>query len=216
MIFTIQNIPSSCIIDTGGWVQIFNPLLGKRKSNVKGKDKKDNPFYSFGIFKCQSGLVDLQFMKYTPFVGDLKVTVNIPKIFNGNSTTPKSDISLQDLERIIHKEISGVCDISKLKPIADWCITKDESNLDFIGDGEDLDALFQVILKTKIPRYKLDSGRAVDGTIYFYTGVNRETSNSVICVYFKDKELKDKNDIYINDGRLLAAHEKCLRIEIRC
>lgn len=215
LVYTVRNISSSCIFEINKWQKVYKPGTKTKETSLKSKSNIGHPFYCYGIYRIKEGLVDLQFMQYSKYYGDLKISVNIPMMYHGNATTPKSDTPSKELESIIFKEIKEVCNTLLLPEIGSWSVTKDETNVDIIGKKEDIDALFEVLIKTKVPRYKRDDSYADCGTIYFYTGSNRENSHSVICIYYKSDELEKKNEIFNDGGYVLQPDESCLRLEIR-
>ena len=215
IVYTIRNIATTCLLETHDWIQVYRPGKEKGESSSRSRSNFGHPFYSYGIYRKTEGLVDLQLMKYSKNKGDLKVSVNIPNIVNGNATTPKSDISIDDLEHIIHKEIKAICQTTQLPDIKEWKVTKDETNIDIIGKSDDIDELYEVLSRFEIPRYTLDMTYADRGTLYYHTGKKLEGSNSVISIYYKDRELAAKHDSFNHNGEGIKPGESCLRIEIR-
>lgn len=215
MVYTIKNVSATCILGIEQWNQVYKPGSIRKDTTSKSKSNIGNPFYSLGIFRKTEGLVDLQFMQYSSFKGDLKLSVNIPNVYHGNATTPKSNVPNEELERIIHKEIKDVCQTALLPDIREWAVSKDETNIDIIGKCEDIDALFEVLMKTDVPRYTQESTYAKRGSLYYYSGKELKGSNSVIAIYYKNWELEGKYESFNHKGRALQPDECCLRIEIR-
>lgn len=180
----------------------------------KDKYKHRLGFYTHGAKICNIGVFNVQYLRYSSTNGDLLLSFSVAKLYNGNNSIPKGNISTTDLVKRIGNELSDVLYIDKLPPPNTWKVSKDESNIDIIDSNENLKQRFELLKRIKIPYRRIDCSLAHDGTLYFHSGKDRGKSSAGIIVYYKGKEQQCRgNDIYELLG--LDYGNEDLRIEVK-
>ncbi|EKQ57250.1 MULTISPECIES: hypothetical protein [unclassified Clostridium] len=193
--------------DKSQWSIQYNKDLGdKYKSRMS--------YYSYGSMICNLGIFNVSYLRYSNTYGDMYISFSIAKLYNGNNSTPKSNIFTADLIKRIYNGIDSIVYVDSLPSSETMKITKDETNIDIIDTIENIEARFKLFKKIKIPHRRLDCKLGNDGTLYFYSGKDKNKSSAVIIIYFKGREQQHRNNsIY----RLLNIDEgkEDLRIEFK-
>jgi hypothetical protein len=178
----------------------------------KDNHKKRSEYYRFGAMSCNIGVFNVKFSKYLSTRGDLFISFSVAKLYHGNNSIAKGNISVTDLIQRIKRELSGVLHTEILPPTSEWIVTKDESNIDIIDSVENIQLRMEVLKKIRIPRRRLDSSFDTEGSLYFHSGKDRKKGSAVVTIYDKCKEQRDRG-IDIHDLMGLAHGMGILRIE---
>ena len=201
--FDLGAFDDEFVKNLGAWIVVSRPL---------GKGRQDF-FFSHGIYMLATEHVNLKYMKNTPTSGKVILSFNATKILSGEDSMSDS-LNTRKLESFIMEELRPYVDLERFPEYRKWIPCLDETNRDIIGNEDVIKELFSLIGTLDLPRYKKDLTYFENGTIYYFTGNTRESSEILIKIYIKDEERKARGQSYTANGCGLNLGEKCLRFEI--
>lgn len=183
------------------------------KTPLPSKYQKRPDLYIYGTLSADSGCVHLEYMRYTKTKGDLLLTTSLPELYHDNNSHFLSQIEMDDLEKRVLNEIRFVIDISKVPPIREWGISRDELTFDIPDIQKNNLIRYENIRKfQKLPYKKIDRTYEMKGTIQFHSGENSKNAGVILIVYQKDLQQASKgNDLSRTLG--LPDNFSVLRIE---
>lgn len=184
------------------------------KDSFKNKYKHRTSYYTYGAKICNIGIFNVSYLRYSSTMGDLFISFSVAKLYNGNNSIAKSNISSTDVIKRIFNELDCILYTDMLPPPDGWKVSKDETNIDIIDTIENLKCRFELLKKVDIPHRKLDCKLADKGTLYFHSGKDKRKSSAVIIIYFKVQEQKIRG---IDLHHLMHFGYECeiMRIEVK-
>ncbi|MCR1934275.1 hypothetical protein NSA27_06150 [Clostridium tepidum] len=200
-------------------VSLFKERLFQEsyKENWLFERNKDNNFLSY-FYKDINDL----FIKYMPIHKDdaLYIDFNPAFLLRNDNTTSIYSCNIQQIYNIIREKLKGTLDISVVPNLRYWKVSYYENNINIIRYMDEIKALYKVISKLenigKLKKEIIEDG----GTIYFFNGKSRAESDFIIKIYFKLRQISNKNperqidDYYDSDLVCLKAGQDILRIEV--
>ncbi|MBD7915426.1 hypothetical protein H9660_09720 [Clostridium sp. Sa3CUN1] len=183
-------------------------LWNRRRVELKNTDNnKVNSRIDYWINKDD---IYIKYYNFSTFSGRLIISLNMDKLFKKNNSDLSTVIGFNNLKDYLEDKLGEIIDFTEISDIKSWGVNREETFIDIVVPTYMAEALFEVLLKTKSNRKKIDDEYANRETIYYHSGANRKKSKCLYKVYDKVKE-----SIYRGNSIEVPCNNTLIRFEAK-
>ena len=163
------------------------------RRRVKLKTKESNSMNSRIDYWVKKEDIYIKYYNFSVFGGRLLISVNMDKLIKETTSCLNTNININNIKNYLEERVGDILDFNKISDVNSWGVTREETYMDIVVPENIAKALYDVLLKTKSNRKKIDDQYANKGTIYYYSGSDRRKSKCLYKVYNKKTESKYRN-----------------------
>lgn len=143
--------------------------------------------------------------------GYISVSFNLPDLLTGNNVNPIVCFNQQIIWEQLYQKLDPVLCLSVFPHIRFWRVSKVEFNFDIKDNSKATLSLYNALTKLTLHGFRRFDKYKDKGTIYFFnTRESKLKSTTVIKLYIKSKEQRDKGQPLPD----VKPYEDILRVEI--
>lgn len=161
-------------------------LWNRKRVNLKTiDDNKANSRIDYWINKND---IYIKYYNFSTFSGRLIISLNMDKLFKENYADLSTTVDFNNVKDYLEDKLGEIIDFTEISDVELWGVNREETFIDIIVPNDIAESLFEVLLKTKSNRKRIDDEYADRETIYYYSGSSRKKSKCLYKIYDKVKE----------------------------
>lgn len=161
-------------------------LWNRKRVKLKAIDNnKANSRIDYWINKDD---IYIKYYNFSAFSGRLIISLNMDKLFKQKYTNLSTTIDFNNVKDYLEDKLGEIIDFTQITDFELWGVNREETFIDIIVPNDIAEALFEVLLKTKSNRKRIDEEYAGRETIYYFSGSDRKNSKCLYKIYDKVKE----------------------------